>query len=174
MAPRVKMQTVFTGALGVMLWFGGCAAGNNMGGPRINREQDFDLGQPTPNSVQVRTPMVLQLNGYTIYRQESSPSGLVIETHWLQRDLFDDETTAGATAAKTRIIIRVGPSRRANEGKMVGFPYIPPVWMVAENKVYFLSDTTGGPTENSDEFRAYMQKIAKELKTAYKSDAMRL
>ncbi len=67
---------------------------------------------------------------------------------------------AGAVSAETRLILRGGPLRGPTSTKQASRK----VWLVAENRTHTVQGVSISQTY-SDEFKAYIKKIAAELKS---------
>ena len=128
---------------------------------------EISLGSATTDAVEQKTYWVLQRFGFILLKQELSPSRIYFETTWQIRDAFEDEAQAGAVSAETRLILRGGPLRGAATTKQASRK----VWLVAENRIHTGQGVSISQT-HSDEFKAYVQKIAAELKSEYFRDSI--
>ena len=154
-------------ALIVSLTLGSCGALLDQEGASAGK-LDIRLENATSRAVDERTSQVLQIYGFTLLRQQISPTRIYIETSWRIRGVFKDEMESGAVSAETRLILRGGPIR----GSTRGIQSNRSIWLVAENRMLTAEGEIISSGPLSAGFRAYIRGIAAELTAAYHIDSM--
>ena len=118
------------------------------------------LGTAALGDIIRQVPRVLLRNQFEIERSDSSSAYLVIRSRWNDRYPLEDERDGGVTEARTRVVLTA--RARARSG---GTADVRVVELQAENMVLMGDSTQWRNDFMTPMFRAYIDRIANELKT---------
>lgn len=156
---------VVAGFLWVVVFLSGCSTLFKGDGTPIYRDLIVDAGEAPEHDVFVKTERILNRYIYETVRQEESSQLIYFETRWQYRPPFDDEKAQGITEARTRLTIQARPRRAATTA---GGSNLYRVQIMAENMVQPEGNDEWVRMPNSDMYKAYIRKIAEDLKNEFR------
>lgn len=103
-APTPAGHPLLTRATAVLLLgilSSGCAG-------RLSSQGDVErtVGRATLRDIVVEVPTTLRRQGYVLYTTRRTERTVYFETSWRTRPPFEDEAESGASAARTRLVVR--------------------------------------------------------------------
>lgn len=142
------------------LLLGACGA---TGGSALFRRE---VGTASGPDALERSAMVLKQFHYEVNREEHTPN-LMLETHWLPREVFADELQLGVSDAESRVII----TGRQRVDTLLGSLYALSFSM--ENRVRQAGSDRWIETANTPMFQAYAESVAKRLEEELRTIGVR-
>lgn len=150
-------------SLGLFLF--GCSPLSRGQGGTGYRDLILDAGEAPLQDVYTKSPRILDRYLYEIIREEESSLFIYFETRWQHRPPFEDEKKQGAVDARTRLTVEARLRRAA---ATAGASNLYTVKIVAENMVLPKESTEWGRIPNTDEYKAYVGQIAKDLENEFR------
>ena len=117
-------------------------------------------GEGSLYDVNAKTSRILNRHNYETVRNEQSNQQVFFETNWLYRTPFRDEMLLGIVQARTKLTVRARLRRAA---PVAGLSNLYIVRMMAENRVLFADNDAWRTVPNTAEYKAYINKMAKDL-----------
>jgi len=123
-----------------------------------------DLGMAWVNDVLAKVPFVLQQRyNYDFRTTRAEQSDVYIETEWLIRPAFPDESAVGITKAKMRIILT--GQHRGRASPTIASAIRTSLQLRFEYAVTFAGSEEWTAHPFGDTMRAYVKRLENELKT---------
>ena len=123
------------------------------------------LGTTTAVEFKRNVPLIFSRYQFETYRAEESVDQIYFESRWKERYPFQDELTAGAVKAQTRIIVTSRPRYRDKSG----YGKVQKVFFTAENQVVLQGTEGWQEFPITDMCLDYIKKIAGDLELEMKS-----
>jgi hypothetical protein len=123
------------------------------------------LGTTTAVEFKRNVPLIFSRYQFETYRAEESADQIYFESRWKERYPFQDELTAGAIKARTRIFVTSRPRYRDKSG----YGKVQKVFFTAENQVVLQGTEVWQEFPLTDMFLDYIKRIAGDLELEMKS-----
>ncbi|MGD2154950.1 MAG: hypothetical protein PVG79_16920 [Gemmatimonadales bacterium] len=139
--------------------------------PEMSTTYDKDLGRASHQQIDETVVRILNRYAFEVERIEDQTSSYYLLTRWKWREPLDDEQALGYAEASTRITVEARAITSAR-GDPMGVVQSPAVWRVrlrAENRLRRPMSAEWEEPELTDEFRQYMDQIANDITTEFKS-----
>jgi hypothetical protein len=149
----------------------GCASSRARGGGGGPvSEVTADVGVGTAPDIDRKAREVLGRYRFQIVRVQPPPD-IYYETEWLRRDPFDDERSAGAEAAQSRVIVRARQRGLGISTSSIANTFA--IDVTVENMVRAEGGADFRPAPVTAAFRAFAKKLTDELELELRSGLRR-
>ncbi len=155
------------GAL-ALLSLPGCASSHARESPPA--EVTADVGVGTAADIDRKAREVLARYRFQVVRVQPPPD-VYYETEWLRRDPFDDERSAGAEAAQSRVIVRARQRGLGISSTSIANTFA--IDVTVENMVRAAGGADFRPAPLTPAFRAFAKKLTDELELELRSGLRR-